>query len=78
MSDKKKALVQFGQNLRALRLRSGLSQEELAHESGLDRSYVGGVERGERNVSLLNIVRLAKALGISTSELLEGVVDEQT
>ena len=76
MAEKKRPLVRFGENLRAQRLKSGLSQEQLAHQAGLDRSYVGGVERGERNVSLLNMVKLVNSLGIAMSELLEGVGDE--
>ncbi len=56
--------------MRVLRRQRNLSQEELAFRAGLDRSYVGGVERGERNVSLLNILRLAKALEVPPPELL--------
>jgi len=63
----------FGRRLRALRKRAGLSQEELAAESGLHRTYVGAIERGERNVSLLNIVRLARALRVAPSALLERI-----
>jgi transcriptional regulator with XRE-family HTH domain len=63
--------VLFGRQLRQLRLASRMSQEQLADRAGLDRSYVGGVERGERNISLENICRLAGALGISASRLLE-------
>lgn len=64
-------LKQFGENLRAYRLEVGLSQEKLGAKAGLDRTYVGGAERGERNVALVNIVRLAEALGIRPSQLLE-------
>jgi transcriptional regulator with XRE-family HTH domain len=63
-------LVRFGNRVRELRKKQGLSQEGLALESGLDRSYVGGVERGERNISLENIEKLAMALGVHPSELL--------
>ena len=62
-------LVKFGQRLRELRIAKGFSQEALALSSGLDRSYVGGVERGQRNVSLINILKLATALNINPQEL---------
>src|SRR5437868_14956278 len=65
------ARAMFGRRLRELRKRVGLSQEALAHQAGLDRSYVGGVERGEYNISLLNICRLADALDLSPEELLK-------
>lgn len=64
-------LKQFGETLRAFRLEAGLSQEKLAAKAGIDRTYVGGSERGERNVALVNIVRLADALGIRPAQLLE-------
>ena len=64
-------LTQFGSRLRELRAKAGLTQETLALNSGLDRSYVGQVERGERNISLENIVRLAFGLGVEPSKLLE-------
>lgn len=63
----------FGKNIRMLRQQKGLSQEALADECGLHRTYIGGVERGERNVSLLNIVALAKALDVNPDCLLEGI-----
>ena len=66
-----KILRQFGTALKSERLKANLSQEALAELADLDRTYVGGVERGERNVALLNIVRLAKALGVSPSALLK-------
>lgn len=62
---------QFGQRVRRLRTSLGWNQEQLADECGLDRSYIGGVERGERNISLENIVRIAKALGEPPAALLE-------
>src|SRR4051812_19669695 len=65
------ARVLFGHRLRELRKHAGLSQEALAHEAGLDRSYVGGVERGEYNISLLNICLLANALNLPPDELLK-------
>lgn len=68
-------ISRFAINLRKLRLEKGLSQEELAHKSGLHRTYVGSVERGERNISLKNIEKLAIALGISPTELLVEVDD---
>ena len=63
----------LGNTVRRLREGEGISQEELAARCGLHRTYVGSVERGERNVSLANIVRLAKALKIQPAGLLEGL-----
>ena len=59
----------FGEQVRELRKQKGLSQEGLALACGLDRTYVGGVERGERNISLLNIYKIAEALGVDVKEL---------
>jgi transcriptional regulator with XRE-family HTH domain len=59
----------FGDRVRELRRQKGLSQESLALACDLDRTYIGGVERGERNISLLNIQKIAKALGVSAREL---------
>ena len=66
-------LMQFGQRVRSLRKSQRLSQEAFADRCGLDRTYVGGIERGERNVSLRNIDAIAKALGVRLSQLMEGV-----
>lgn len=62
----------FGSRVRELRKSAGLTQEQLAAVADLDRSYVGGVERGERNVSLENICRLADAIGVSPADLFSG------
>ncbi len=60
----------LGQAIRELRAKAGLSQERLADEAGLHRTYVGGIERGERNVSFGNLLKLANALAVRPSELL--------
>jgi len=60
----------FGERVRTLRQPLGLSQEGLAERAGLHRTYVGSIERGERNVSLENIHVLAEALGVSAGDLL--------
>ncbi len=59
----------FGSTVRQLREERGYSQEELAERADLHRNYIGGIERGERNVALENIVKLAKALSVSPKEL---------
>ncbi|TAL86008.1 MAG: XRE family transcriptional regulator [Candidimonas sp.] len=64
-------LIYFGRRLAELRKEQGVSQEQLALISGLARSYVSGVERGQRNISLLNILRLAQALNLPPVALLE-------
>lgn len=67
------ARVQLGEAIRKKRLQLGLSQERLAEKAGLHWTYIGGIERGERNVSLLNIVKIARALGATPSRLLSGI-----
>ena len=61
----------FGKQVRKLRLERGLSQEKLAELADLHRNYVGGVERGERNIAIINIVALAHALRVKPARLLE-------
>ncbi len=71
MSGEREAQIQrhFGDRIRELRRQKGLSQENLALASGLDRTYIGGVERGERNISLINIHVIAAALNVSAKDL---------
>jgi len=71
MADSEKApvLIDFGERVRVFRKKKGLSQEQLAMACNLDRTYIGGVERGERNVGLLNIHKICSALDISVVDL---------
>lgn len=66
-------LKRFGERVRMLRKARGFSQEAFAAKCGLDRTYIGGVERGERNLGLLNVLRIAEALGVRCSVLLRGL-----
>lgn len=63
-------LLKFGNHIKKIRLERKLSQENLASLSNLDRTYISGVERGKRNISLVNIVKLALALGVPPERLL--------
>lgn len=67
MSDIK---VRFGKKLRAVRLRQDISQETLAELAGLHRTYISSVERGRRNISIVTIEKLAKALGVRIASLM--------
>lgn len=66
-----KTLKIFGASVRDLRKQRGLSQEAFADLVGVDRSYMGGIERGEHNLALINIQRIATALGLKISALME-------
>ncbi|ACX81546.1 anaerobic benzoate catabolism transcriptional regulator [Aggregatibacter actinomycetemcomitans] len=66
--DKNQYLVCFGKKVKELRKQKGLSQEALALLCDLDRSYIGGVERGERNISLINIYKITLALNIDIKD----------
>jgi len=71
MPDKDPKCVAFGRNVRRVRASLGLSQEGLAGRADIHRTYIGGIERGERNPTLTMIHRLAEALGVPPTELLE-------
>ena len=63
---------QVGRNLKRIRKEKGLSQEELAFESGLHRTYISGIERGARNPTIVILARLAETLQVAVAELVEG------
>ena len=65
----KTTLEKFGEKVREERLKQGLSQEELASRAGVHRTYIGMIERAEKNITLENISKVAKALGLSISQL---------
>ena len=65
-----KELIALGRAIKELRLELRLSQESLAFEAGIDRSYIGGIERGEHNLALVNLMKISQTLGVTSSELL--------
>ena len=65
-----KELIALGRAVKELRLELRVSQEALAFEAGIDRSYLGGIERGEHNLALINLIKIAQNLGVTSSELL--------
>ena len=65
------SLVSLGEAIRAARKAQGLSQEALAERADIDRSYMGGIERGEHNLAIMNLLKIANALGIKASSLLD-------
>ena len=73
MANRNSVLSAFGANVRKAREKKELTQEGLAEKADLDQTYISGIERGVRNPSVLSIVRLAKALGSTTSELSGGI-----
>ncbi len=64
-------LVAFGEAVRAVRREQSMSQEELAYRSGVDRSYMSSIERGEQNVGLMSVARIAQTLGVPIAQLME-------
>ena len=72
-TDSKMYLKKVGSNIRQLRKKKNISQESLALSAELDRSYVGSVERGERNIAILNLKKIADTLGVPVSHLFKGI-----
>jgi transcriptional regulator with XRE-family HTH domain len=70
MKETKSLLVKLGHNIRAERFRNGYSQEELSEKSGLHRTYIGVVERGEKNITIFSCSKIARALNINLSDLI--------
>ena len=64
--------IKFGNRVRKLRIAQGLSQETLAQKAGLHRTYIGGIERGERNISLINIQKISIALHVTIEDIMKG------
>lgn len=69
MQSKEKILIKFGERVRKLRKAKGLSQEQLAHKADLHRTYIGMIERAEKNITLLNIEKISIALDVDLSTL---------
>ena len=73
VNSKKSVLIKFGAMVREERLKRKLSQEALAEKADLHRTYIGMIERGEKNITLGNIIKIATALDVSVSDLVEGL-----
>lgn len=71
MTAESEILKVFGENVRQLRKKKDISQEELAHRADLHRTYIGMIERAEKNITLLNMEKIAAALNVSISDLLK-------
>lgn len=70
---KEDILIRFGERVRELRSTLNISQEELSFRADMHRTYIGMIERAEKNITLVNMAKLAKGLGVSLSELLKGI-----
>ena len=71
MESKQKILIIFGDRVREFRKEKGLSQEELAYKAGLHRTYIGMIERAEKNITLINIEKIANALEVEIANLIK-------
>ncbi len=68
----RKFLKKIGENIRKYRIQKDISQEELAYQAELDRTYISGIERGERNISVITLKKITEALEIETQKILNG------
>lgn len=73
MNSRFSLLIQFGRAMRKHRVANSLSQEEFAYKTGLHRTYVGAIERGERNITLLKVFQICKALNVNVEDFLRGI-----
>lgn len=71
MKEKSKILTKFGERVREVRIEKGLSQEQLAYLADVHRTYIGMIERAEKNITLINIEKIANALNVNINELLK-------
>lgn len=71
-----KNLKELGRRIRSMRKEIGFTQEQLAGESGLDRSYVGGIERGQRNITFTVLCQISKALNVDVAQITSGMPGE--
>ncbi len=71
MKEKSDILINFGDKVREVRIKNGLSQEQLAHLADVHRTYIGMIERAEKNITLINIEKIANALGVNINELIK-------
>ncbi|APY12155.1 transcriptional regulator [Seonamhaeicola sp. S2-3] len=71
MDSKQKILIKFGERVREIRKEKELSQEELAHKADLHRTYIGMIERAEKNITLVNIEKIANALEVEIANLIK-------
>ena len=71
MKEKSKILIKFGERVREVRIEKGLSQEQLAHLADVHRTYIGMIERAEKNITLINMEKIANALNVNINELLK-------
>lgn len=78
MDSKQNILIKFGERVREIRKEKGLSQEELAHKADLHRTYIGMIERAEKNITLLNIEKIAIALEVNISKLFKDLEENGT